>query len=88
MSRQGFPSTPSRPRIVEMFAFVTDSGEDGQETLAAFLSGGTWYPMFTTDRKVMELMRVQATALARQAGKEVRLLHFSSEPAVMEVFSP
>jgi hypothetical protein len=88
MNGKGFPSTPSSPQIQQVFMYVTDGGEDGQETVVAFLSGLSWHPMVCTDESTAELMRAKAQEIAKATGQQIRLVRFTGAPEVRAVFEP
>lgn len=75
------------PVIKTMYAFImADSGPD-DEGVVAFMSGVTWMPMVGADLARIALLRPMAEKLAKEAGKPIRLVNFTSRVEV-EVIEP
>lgn len=70
-------------RIESMYAFVTVDPDDDTEGIIGFSSpDGQWLPMVGADMERVEQLRPIATSIARQTGREVRVVHFTERVEV------
>lgn len=64
------------PKITELFAFIFADRDENDEGVAAFLSGSEWLPMVGADMKRIEAFRPVADTIARQTGKNYKIVRF------------
>lgn len=69
-------------RVNEITAFTT-IGDDGDEGVCGFRSGGAWIAMIAADMKRLEILRPMAQGIATATGRKVyerRFTPVSGEP--------
>lgn len=65
------------PRIEEMYAFITeDTGPDDEGIIGMNTPQG-WMPFVGADMARVESLRPLVLQIAKDLGKEVKLLHFT-----------
>lgn len=65
------------PKITEMYAFVTQDGDDpDDEGVMGIKIGGTWMPLVGADMARVESIRPHAEEIAEATGKSFRVLKF------------
>ncbi len=72
------------PRIDKMYAFVMeDTGPDDEGIIGAMApNSGQWMPLVGGDMERMESLKPVAAAVARAAGKRLKLLVFDNRTEV------
>lgn len=71
----------------EIYVFIFKH-DDGDESVPAFLHAGhTWHPLVAADPARLESYREVAKKLARESGKEIRLVKFTAREEI-EVIKP
>ena len=73
-------------KIDEIFAFVAVDA-DGEGITGFMNSSGQWMPLVGADMKRVEQLRPIAQDIAKQSGKTIRLIHFSTRTE-LEVINP
>ena len=65
------------PRIEEMYAFVTEDKGPGDEGVIGTDTPLGWMPFVGADMARIKSLRPLALQIAKNLGKEVKLLHFT-----------
>lgn len=65
------------PRIEEMFAFVVEDKGPDDEGIVGMILPGSVAPMVGTDMARVESLKPIARNIAKQLGKQIKLIRFS-----------
>lgn len=66
------------PRIEEMYAFVAEDAGPDDEGVVGMNTGLGWVPLVGADMARVESLKPIAQQIAKQTGKKVKLLHFTT----------
>jgi len=65
------------PRIMGMYAFVSEDSGPDDEGVVAMSTGFGWMPMVGADMARVESLKPIAKGIAQESGKRIKLLHFT-----------